>query len=42
LGLFSGQPGARAWRRILSTEAQTADASPKVIARAMQMMREPA
>ncbi len=42
LGLFSGQPGARAWRRILSTEAQTADASPKVIARAMQMMSEPA
>ncbi|MCV2875671.1 tRNA dihydrouridine(20/20a) synthase DusA [Rhodobacteraceae bacterium XHP0102] len=38
LGLFAGQSGARAWRRILSTEAQGPDAGPEVINRALNAM----
>lgn len=31
LGLFAGQPGARAWRRYLSENAHGADAGPEVV-----------
>ena len=41
LGLFSGQPGARAWRRILTVEASRPGAGVEVIARALQQVREP-
>ena len=35
LGLFSGRPGARNWRRVLSTEAVRPDAGPEVIEAAL-------
>jgi len=35
LGLFAGQPGARAWRRILSEEANRPGAGPELILRAL-------
>jgi len=35
LGLFHGVPGARAWRRLLSTEAPRPGASPALIAQAL-------
>ena len=37
LGLFKGRPGARAWRRHLSTEAHRAGAGPEVIAAALEL-----
>jgi len=36
LGLFAGAPGARAWRRVLSTEGARADAGPDVLDRALE------
>ena len=36
LGLFNGQPGARAWRRHLSTAAQRPGAGPEVIEQALE------
>ncbi|SPH17553.1 tRNA-dihydrouridine(20/20a) synthase [Defluviimonas aquaemixtae] len=39
LGLFHGQPGARAWRRILSERANAPDAGLDVIDAALQPMR---
>jgi tRNA-dihydrouridine synthase A len=35
LGLFSGQPGARGWRRILSVEAARPGADWQVVERAL-------
>ncbi len=35
LGLYSGRPGARGWRRVLSTEAVKDGAGPEVLARAL-------
>jgi len=35
LGLFSGQPGARRWRQVLSSEATGPDAGPEVLDRAL-------
>ncbi|NCT12793.1 MAG: tRNA dihydrouridine(20/20a) synthase DusA, partial [Rhodobacterales bacterium] len=35
LGLFTGRPGARAWRRVLSEEAPRDGAGPEVVARAL-------
>jgi len=40
LGLFQGVPGARAWRRYLSTEAHREDASSDVIRAAISHVRE--
>ena len=36
LGLFNGLPGARAWRRHLSTEAHKPGAGPEVIEAALE------
>jgi len=36
LGLFHGKPGARAWRRTLSDEAQLKDAGPELFLRALR------
>jgi tRNA-dihydrouridine synthase A len=38
LGLFAGQPGARAWRRYLSENAHQRDAGPEVILQALDKM----
>jgi tRNA-dihydrouridine synthase A len=38
LGLFSGQPGARAWRRTISENAHKPDAGPEVLDRALAAM----
>ena len=38
LGLFSGQPGARAWRRFLSENAHKRGAGPEVILQALDRM----
>jgi tRNA-dihydrouridine synthase A len=38
LGLFQGQPGARAWRRHLSENAHRADASPAVVTEALSFV----
>ncbi|MBM4221858.1 MAG: hypothetical protein FJ170_07930 [Gammaproteobacteria bacterium] len=38
LGLYHGQPGARAWRRFLSTRACTADAGPGLLLESLQMV----
>ncbi len=38
LGLFSGQPGARAWRRYLSEHAHRADADVEVVWRALDCL----
>jgi tRNA-dihydrouridine synthase A len=35
LGLFSGQPGARAWRRTISENAHDADAGPDLLLRSL-------
>ena len=36
LGLFAGQPGARAWRRTLSENAHRPDAGPELLLRALE------
>ena len=38
LGLFQGQPGARAWRRSLSEQAHRAGAGPEVLLRAASLV----
>ena len=38
LGLYLGQPGARAWRRLLSDARELADAGPDLIARALTLV----
>ncbi len=38
LGLFAGQPGARAWRRTISENAHKPDAGPEVLDRALAAM----
>jgi len=40
LGLFHGQPGARAWRRYISEHAHRPDAGPRVLTRALPPERE--
>ena len=40
LGLFSGRPGARAWRRVLSAEAVRPGAGLEVLDRAVEPLRE--
>ena len=40
LGLFNGEPGARAWRRHLSTAAPRPDAGPEVIREALAKIAE--
>jgi tRNA-dihydrouridine synthase A len=42
LGLFSGQPGARAWRRILTVEGVKPGAGLEVLDRALAALRTPA
>ncbi len=39
LGLFAGQPGARAWRRHLSEHAHRDDAGPELLLQALEAMR---
>ena len=39
LGLFAGQPGARAWRRFLSENARGDDATARVLTDALEAMR---
>lgn len=38
LGLYHGQPGARAWRRFLSTRGCAADARPELLLESLQMV----
>lgn len=38
LGLYHGQPGARAWRRFLSTRGCTADAGPELLLESLRMV----
>lgn len=38
LGLFAGQPGARAWRRYLSEHAHLANAGPEVLTQALELL----
>jgi tRNA-dihydrouridine synthase A len=38
LGLYHGQPGARAWRRFLSTRGCAADAGPGLLLESLQMV----
>ena len=38
LGLFSGRPGARAWRRVLSTEVHRDDAGGDVLMQALDQV----
>ena len=40
LGLFQGQPGARAWRRCLSEQAHRDGAGPELIRRAAELVQE--
>jgi tRNA-dihydrouridine synthase A len=40
LGLFTGLPGARAYRRHLATEAVKPEATANVLAEALAMVRE--
>ena len=42
LGLFAGQPGARAWRRSLSEHAHHPDAGVDVVKRALSQLRQAA
>ena len=42
LGLFAGQPGARAWRRHLATEAPKRGAGLEVVDRALSFVGAPA
>jgi len=39
LGLFAGQPGARAWRRMISENAHKPDAGPEVLRAALNEVR---
>ena len=39
LGLFNGQPGARAWRRTLSETARLPNAGPEVVRQALDQVR---
>lgn len=39
LGLFAGQPGARRWRQVLSTEAHRPGAGPEVVEAALAAVR---
>jgi tRNA-dihydrouridine synthase A len=39
IGLFHGQPGARAWRRILTVEGSRAGAGAEVVAAALSEAR---
>lgn len=41
LGLFNAQPGARQWRRILSSEIHKEGAGPEIILRALSHIRKP-
>jgi len=41
LGLFQGQPGARAWRRYISEHAHRAGAGPEVLEAALSCVSEP-
>ena len=38
LGLFAGQPGARAWRRHLSTQGPRPGAGPEVLQEALDLL----
>ena len=38
LGLFQGQPGARAWRRHLSEHAHIAGAGPEILEQALSLV----
>ncbi|HXK55697.1 MAG TPA: tRNA dihydrouridine(20/20a) synthase DusA, partial [Gammaproteobacteria bacterium] len=38
LGLFHGQPGARAWRRYLSNHSYKSDADSDVIVKALRLV----
>lgn len=40
LGLFTGRPGARRWRQVLSTEATRAGAGPEVVEAALAQVTE--
>ncbi len=40
LGLFQGQPGARAWRRHLSEQAHRRDAGPEVLLQAAELVAD--
>jgi tRNA-dihydrouridine synthase A len=40
LGLFHGAPGARAWRRLLSEQANRPGAGPDVVMRALEAVEE--
>ena len=42
LGLFAGQPGARAWRRSLSENAHKHDAGPEVVLQALEKLPQAA
>lgn len=42
LGLFAGQPGARRWRQVLSTEATKEGAGPEIFLHAINAMKEAA
>ena len=42
LGLFSGAPGARTWRRILTVEGAKRDAGIEVLDRALDALDDPA
>jgi len=42
LGVFTGKPGARAWRRTLSQEAHIAGAGPQTVLKALACVTEPA
>ncbi len=41
LGMFSGRPGARAWRRALSEGAHRKDAGPELVETALQRVAQP-
>lgn len=41
LGMFSGRPGARAWRRALSEGAHRKDAGPELVESALQRVAQP-
>ena len=40
LGLFQGQPGARAWRRHLSEQAHRPSAGPEVLLQAAELVSD--
>jgi tRNA-dihydrouridine synthase A len=39
LGLFQGQPGARAWRRHLSENVHRAGTGPEILCEALALVR---